>query len=677
MSLYSLLLLLRRDILTLRYTETFWLSAAQRRVRRLQKTHEMAGHPTGHQGLAARLYAALVSILLFLLNTLRTIVAFCLLAASHTLRYLITLIRGRVHLEQAPVDAGMPPHSSSTPVDTIMDFTSGSGLTALFDSILPAFDGIETEDNWRQRDRGITSIRSVYRGNAPVTLRKELIVCTRTSMDGILKAAHSLRTSLATNGLQLLQEIFKHVGGDLDPQLDTVTTSLIKLTSGTKTLTANAANDAIIIIFETCGFQSRFLHHILESSKDKNVRPRAFAMGWLIAVLTTYAEKKSVLEHGTNLESITRSIQNGLTDADAGVRERARDAFWAFQPLWPEKADSILQSLKPAAQKLLNQKQPTNQSVICDYKPPPPLRPRGDTHASAPISLTPTLVSNTTTPFSRATAVDTAATSNGMAEAPRRPHRATKETRKENVMPVNAEPKRVAAISDVDQAAELASCRRLVHGHLDDFGTLTKLATRLQAGQYGNLAVSQFGHILLRSIQNSADPKSPLLLKQITVLRRAVDRYRDATAAHVEPACIKIGELLYKTNAKDRNYELLMDHYTFFLGNCDPQAQGARVLTLCEQVRAKPRTTSSTAVEIEAWSALLPKRPVDPHVGGSLRELLEVGLATGEDQRTWIEFGVVLHQAIGVERFWKGLSLRDDTKALLLYYIAKHDTPAA
>ena len=57
-------------------------------------------------------------------------------------------------------------------------------------------------------------------------------------------------------------------------------------------------------------------------------------------------------------------------------------------------------------------------------------------------------------------------------------------------VPVNVEPKRVAAIPNVDQAAQLASSRHLAHGHLDDVGTLTKLAACLQSGQCGNLAVS-------------------------------------------------------------------------------------------------------------------------------------------------------------------------------------------
>ena len=244
-------------------------------------------------------------------------------------------------------------------------------------------------------------------------------------------------------------------------------------------------------------------------------------------------------------------------------------------------------------------------------------------------------------------------------------------------------------LKDVDALANLAGTKKLILGHLDDIGTLKKLARRLDSSitdgsSLKRVQIAQIGSVLAESIASCRDSNSAIMHKQIEVLRTAVDRYRDQTATVIADTAEAILGLKSRDGTTARNRRVLGEHHTFFLGNVDPAEQRASVLKLIDQVRRNDTTTSSasttpksktTSVEasVEAWTALLESGShVDAAVGSQLLHLLRSGLLSGEGKRLWIELGVSLHAVLDQGAFWKELQgVGDSEKSLLLYYLAK------
>ena len=231
--------------------------------------------------------------------------------------------------------------TGNRPVPDHMNISSLAELRELFASILAPFEGNETEINWKLRERALTILRSITRGNAPSDFPAEYVSSVRSMSDGFVKAVGSLRTSLACNGFAVLQVVVDSVGTSLDTSfLDIILTSVIRQCNSTRSLYSTAADKTVATIFNCANFNPRFISYIAEASRERNTKPRAFAMGWLILLFTVYSTRKSVFEHGNLLETTIQVIQRGLADADPNVRDTARRAFHAFKPLWPAHAET-------------------------------------------------------------------------------------------------------------------------------------------------------------------------------------------------------------------------------------------------------------------------------------------------------------------------------------------------
>lgn len=206
--------------------------------------------------------------------------------------------------------------------------------------MLPHFEGKESEHNWVQREKNILALRKITKGNAPTELTTTYLATIKTLLDGILKMVNSLRTTVSTNGCLLVQEIAQAVGTGMDPMVEILLQSLVKLCGHTKTISAENGDATISMILKNTTYHVRLLQHIWGACQDKNVRPRTYASGWLKILLNRHSHHKNTLEHGNGLDIIEKCLQKGLTDAQADVRQNMRAAYWSFQPLWPTRAEA-------------------------------------------------------------------------------------------------------------------------------------------------------------------------------------------------------------------------------------------------------------------------------------------------------------------------------------------------
>ncbi|KAJ3560439.1 hypothetical protein NPX13_g9301 [Xylaria arbuscula] len=181
----------------------------------------------------------------------------------------------------------------------------------------------------------------------------------RSLLDGILKAVNSLRTSLSKEGCALVEELAVTFGPGIDPMVELLMQSFIKLCAATKKITSQLANSAVDTIVGRTTYTVRIMQHIWGACQDKNVQPRVYVTGWLKTLLKKEASHKSHLEHHGGLDLIEKCIKKGLADPNPGVREKMRSTYWLYASSWPSRAETIMNNLDSTAQKLL-QKDPAN-----------------------------------------------------------------------------------------------------------------------------------------------------------------------------------------------------------------------------------------------------------------------------------------------------------------------------
>ena len=241
--------------------------------------------------------------------------------------------------------------------------------------------------------------------------------------------------------------------------------------------------------------------------------------------------------------------------------------------------------------------------------------------------------------------------------------------------PASSEPQQKQPVRDYDQVAKLAATNTLSTQHVNDIEVLRKISTRIDSQSVQVVHLQRIGKLLAGAVDICDDPNSPIMFKQIGVIRRAVERYPDSAGVFIVGTVGAIKKHLETGKATDRSKEVLKGHLTFFRGACDPLAQRASVLSLTEQVRKGTASHASKSIELEVWRSLIEGPGIQEEVSRELLSLLREGLTRDEGtmKRQYIELGVCLFRSWKNEKeFWDGLKgAPSESKALLLYYIAK------
>ena len=216
---------------------------------------------------------------------------------------------------------------------------SARELEDIFSDMHPYFEGKETDQNWERRKNSIIKLRGITKGNSPTDFTSTYLLGIKSLLEGILKVVLSLRTTASKEGCYFVQEIACAIGSNIDPMVEILLQSLVKLCGGTKTIDAQNGDRTVDAIMANASYSTRLTQHIWNACQDKNVRPRSYATGWLKTIINKYAHHKSTLEHGNGLELIEKCIKKGLSDANLGVRESMRDTYWAYWSVFPEKSN--------------------------------------------------------------------------------------------------------------------------------------------------------------------------------------------------------------------------------------------------------------------------------------------------------------------------------------------------
>lgn len=224
--------------------------------------------------------------------------------------------------------------------------------------MMPVFEGKETEFNWQQREKHILRLRAWLRGNASSQYLELLIWAFKYLATGILKAAQSLRTTLSSAGCQLVKEVAIILGNNIDTFADTFLSSIIKMTALSKKITHSNANITTSAIIANTSYSIRTLNHIQLAMNEKNIQPRLYSGKWLRIILYRHRPVKSSIESSGGRDLIENCISKGISDASPGVREEMRQAFWAFNEVWPVSGQALLNRLDGSIKKALERSNP-------------------------------------------------------------------------------------------------------------------------------------------------------------------------------------------------------------------------------------------------------------------------------------------------------------------------------
>lgn len=236
--------------------------------------------------------------------------------------------------------------------------------------MMTAFEGKETEFNWQQREKHISRLRAILRGNGAVQFLDSLIWGIKFLASGILKAANSLRTTLSSGACQFIKEMAIILGHNIDPIADTFLANIIKMTALSKKITHTNANITSSAIIANSSYSIRTVNHIHSAMNEKNIQPRLYCGKWIRIILCRHRIVKSSMESSGGREIMESCIIKGLSDASPGVREEMRQAFWAFNEVWPNSGRAVLARLDNSIKKALEKSnpQPSDHSALANTK---------------------------------------------------------------------------------------------------------------------------------------------------------------------------------------------------------------------------------------------------------------------------------------------------------------------
>ncbi|KAI5367945.1 Putative armadillo-like helical, CLASP domain, TOG domain-containing protein [Septoria linicola] len=249
-------------------------------------------------------------------------------------------------------EAAQPPPQETVQMDPIY-LHSQRELEDIFTDMLPHLEGKETEHNWISRDKAVLKLRRILKGNAPNEYHQTFMAGIKSVIEGILKSANSLRTTMASNGCQLIQELAKTLGPAMDAHVEILLQSFIKMSAATKHIQAENGRITASEIFQNCTYHNQMMRHIWLAEQDKNAQVRQCATGWLTIILKRQASYKSSFESSGGLELAEKCIKKGLDDSNPKVKEGTRATYWMFAKTWPVKAEKIMGALDAKAKAAL------------------------------------------------------------------------------------------------------------------------------------------------------------------------------------------------------------------------------------------------------------------------------------------------------------------------------------
>ncbi|THH11551.1 hypothetical protein EW145_g600 [Phellinidium pouzarii] len=255
---------------------------------------------------------------------------------------------------------------------TAVYIASAKDLESEFAPMLKYFEGKETEHNWAARERSITHIRGMLKGEAHVRFTETFLSCLKGGIiDASFKTLASLRTTVAVNTCNLYSELAVALGAGIDSFSEPLLSHLVPMSPLTKKIIASLSQQTADTIITIATPQPKtYLNLLWQTMQDKNVASRLYSINHIKVFLEAHGQHcKYAIESSGTLDILEKCIKKTLGDSNPGVRESARSTFWVFEGLWKERGAVIINGLDGTAKKQLQKVCPVPGKTIAPSTP--------------------------------------------------------------------------------------------------------------------------------------------------------------------------------------------------------------------------------------------------------------------------------------------------------------------
>ncbi|KAI8868351.1 hypothetical protein GQ42DRAFT_42436 [Ramicandelaber brevisporus] len=249
----------------------------------------------------------------------------------------------------------LPPMAFSTPEVKVTNVLSAKSIEQEFTSAAQAFVGKEDESNWTERERFITKLREIIRGNAGTEHTSILVNLVKSHMESILKALNTLRTTMAMQTLYLISDLFVVARNKADVLQETIISSLLGICAGTKKIVIQAAIPTAVTVAKCGLYHSKIGEILLKESGEKMPSLKQAILAIIKGVLQVHLFDP--VDNFNDLEVFNKILIKLLVDASPVVREPSREVYWIIKHLYPNIADNLLGKLDASVQKQINKDQ--------------------------------------------------------------------------------------------------------------------------------------------------------------------------------------------------------------------------------------------------------------------------------------------------------------------------------
>lgn len=227
-------------------------------------------------------------------------------------------------------------------------------LSTTLSTLLPYFDGKETEHNWAKRESSIIKLRGILKFSPNHQLAEALAAETRHWAEPIMKAVASLRTTLAIHGIALVAEIATGLPYPTyslpEAAIDVLLPGLLRMAGFTKRLVATSSQIAASSLLRNVAYRPKFMGWLWAGMADKTVSTRV-AMVEHLHTLLTCVKPVGLLEQHDGVGIMCQFLSKGLADQNPEVRQKSREAFYVFRRTWSGQAEGVMEKLDPAIKK--------------------------------------------------------------------------------------------------------------------------------------------------------------------------------------------------------------------------------------------------------------------------------------------------------------------------------------
>ncbi|KAI0069029.1 hypothetical protein BV25DRAFT_1817959 [Artomyces pyxidatus] len=277
-----------------------------------------------------------------------------------------------------------PPGDAPTTVQAVY-IASSRDLENEFADMFKPFEGKETEHNWAGRDRAITRVRGMIKGDVHIRYTDTFLAHLKQIIDASYKTLASLRTIVATNTCTLYNELALALGSHLDPVCEGLLSHLLRMAGFTKKIAAQTSQATVDIIIQNTSAQPRTVIPLLWTTlQDKIVPARSYVVDHLKIYMEVHGTRsRNAIESTGMLDTLEKCVKKAMADANVAVRQNARICFWVFEGVWPDRGRAILEAQDTMSRKQLEKACPNPHALAAV---PPITPPAKKTSVAAAIA---------------------------------------------------------------------------------------------------------------------------------------------------------------------------------------------------------------------------------------------------------------------------------------------------